>query len=67
MGGVGACTLLGPEGPGAAAVAAVCWTSDRPSGRTGFSGAVWGHCSSVENYIVDASILEMTPLRVVSQ
>ena len=62
---MGACTLLGPEGPGAVSL--------RFAFRCGCGGTVWtlqafvgpagwlvdrGFWPSVENYIVDASILE---------
>jgi len=53
----GACTLLGPEGPDAVASA----TSDRPSDRHEAIGLI-AQCRDrpyVENYTVDASILEL--------
>jgi hypothetical protein len=59
VGGLGACTLLGPEGPDDSAPFGC--------GGDGFSQAFtetsccwwgWGFWPSVENYIVDASILE---------
>jgi hypothetical protein len=51
----GTCTLLGPEGPGAAPFGA-CWFLAGPHEAP--VGVGWGCCSSVENYIVDASILD---------
>jgi hypothetical protein len=70
-GGLGACTLLGPEGPDNPL------TLFRRCGGDGFSHAfteidpvgwwVWGFWPSVENYIVDASILDSTFSDVGSQ
>jgi hypothetical protein len=65
-GEAGTCTLLGPEGPDNSC--ASLWGG---VGGDGFSQAftdtggcwwVWGFWPSVENYIVDASILETGPL-----
>ena len=66
VGGLGACTLLGPEGPGAVLLrvassgAGSWWGGLDSSGlhRDQLGWWVWGFWPSVENYIVDASILE---------
>ena len=68
VGGVGACTLLGPEGPGAVpAAGSYLRVRGRGGGGLDSSGLhrdrpggwwVWGFWPSVENYIVDASILD---------
>ena len=57
-GGVGACTLLGPEGPGAGFRVGVVVPF---AGLAGWSRGGWvvGCCSYFENYTVDASIFEM--------
>ena len=56
-GRAGTCTLLGPEGPDAAPVFGVAgFLQALADAHCG--GRVWGCCSSVENYIVDASILD---------
>ena len=57
VGGLGACTLLGPEGPGAALVGVCAGFLQAPMKLTVWLVG-WGCCSSVENYIVDASILD---------
>ena len=59
--GVGACTLLGPEGPGASpdlCGLGVVWTLQTFTEDDPVGCRVWGFWPSVENYIVDASILE---------
>lgn len=60
VGGLGACTLLGPEGPdnsapflGVGVMVSSGLHRYRPVGWW-----VWGFWPSVENYIVDASILD---------
>jgi hypothetical protein len=57
--GLGACTLLGPEGPDDPASFGG-WGDGffRPSPRSALGWWVWGFWPSVENYIVDASILD---------
>ena len=65
-GRAGTCTLLGPEGPGAAPAAVrisvrvaggAVWTLQAFVGPAGWL-ADRGFWPSVENYIVDASILD---------
>ena len=55
----GTCTLLGPEGPGAAPAFGWVWwlTLWAPFGVS-LWGDVWGYRPYFENYTVDASILE---------
>ena len=56
---MGACTLLGPEGPDAVVVFG-SWRDGffRPSLKPAVCWWGWGFWPSVENYIVDASILD---------
>jgi hypothetical protein len=68
VGGAGACTLLGPEGPGAVlprvrifgcgVVVGRVWTLQAFIEAGTWCRRGWGFWPSVENYIVDASILE---------
>ena len=57
MGRAGTCTLLGPEGPGAAKAAAEPLDLFLSVGVAGGGG---GYRPYFENYTVDASIFEMT-------
>ena len=57
-GRVGACTLLGPEGPDNSALRGGGDGFFRPSPMMTLGCRGWGFWPSVENYIVDASILE---------
>ena len=64
-GRMGACTLLGPEGPDEPWRSFGVFGGDgffRPSPRSAVCWWVWGFWPSVENYIVDASILDSGPL-----
>ena len=57
----GTCTLLGPEGPGACpsrSRGGCVWTLQAFIEAGTWCRRVWGFWPSVENYIVDASILE---------
>ena len=62
VGGLGACTLLGPEGPDDPCLRVGVMVFLRPSPRSASGWWVWGFWPSVENYIVDASILDSGPL-----
>ena len=57
-GGLGACTLLGPEGPDNPARVGGGDGFFRPSPMMTVGCRGWGFWPSVENYIVDASILD---------
>ena len=54
----GTCTLLGPEGPDNPALRGGGDGFFRPSPKPAVAVWVWGFWPSVENYIVDASILD---------
>lgn len=56
----GTCTLLGPEGPDNPALRGGGDGFFRPSPKPAVAVWVWGFWPSVENYIVDASILDST-------
>ena len=64
---VGTCTLLGPEGPDNPARVGGGDGFFRPSPMMTVGRRVWGFWPSVENYIVDASILDSTFSDVGSQ
>lgn len=70
VGGVGACTLLGPEGPDTAWCPSGCgvgMVSLQAFIEAGGCWWGWGFWPSVENYIVDASILDSMSSDVGSQ
>ena len=57
-GEAGTCTLLGPEGPDNPALSGGGDGFLQTFTETGGCWWVWGFWPSVENYIVDASILD---------